>query len=38
LTTNFFSQFKVQYRRADRPASGSLKDELAFLLGVGWKF
>jgi putative salt-induced outer membrane protein YdiY len=38
LTRNFFSQFKVRYRRADRPAMGSLKDDLAFLLGVGWKF
>jgi putative salt-induced outer membrane protein YdiY len=38
LTNNFFSQFKVQYRRADRPAAGLLKDDLGFLLGVGWKF
>lgn len=38
LTKSFFSQFKVQYRRADRPAPGLLKDDLAFLLGVGWKF
>jgi putative salt-induced outer membrane protein YdiY len=38
LTASFFSQFKVQYRRADRPAAGSVKDDLAYLLGVGWKF
>jgi putative salt-induced outer membrane protein YdiY len=38
LTKNFFSQFKVQYRRNDRPAPGLLKDDLDFLLGVGWKF
>ena len=38
FTKNFFSQFKVVYRRNDRPASGALKDDLSFLLGVGWSF
>jgi len=38
LLKNFFAQFKVVYKRNDRPASGALKDDLAFLLGVGWLF
>jgi putative salt-induced outer membrane protein YdiY len=38
LLKNFFAQFKVVYKRNDRPAHGSLKDDLAFLLGVGWAF
>jgi|GEM_PF-377858 len=38
FTKSFFSQFKVVYRRNDRPATGAEKDDLSFLLGVGWKF
>jgi hypothetical protein len=38
FTKNFFSEFKVVYHRNDHPPVGSLKDDLAFLLGVGWKF
>lgn len=38
LTKSFFAQFKVLYRRNDRPAAGALKDDLTYLLGVGWTF
>jgi putative salt-induced outer membrane protein YdiY len=38
LVKNFFAQFKVVYKRNDRPAPDALKDDLAFLLGVGWAF
>jgi putative salt-induced outer membrane protein YdiY len=38
LTKSFFSEFKIVYHRNDHPPTGSLKDDLAYLLGVGWKF
>jgi putative salt-induced outer membrane protein YdiY len=38
LTKSFFTEFKVVYQRNDRPAPRTFKDDLAFLLGVGWKF
>ena len=38
LTKTFFSEFKVNYHRNDHPLPGTLKDDLAFLLGVGWQF
>jgi putative salt-induced outer membrane protein YdiY len=38
LTKNFFSQLKVVYHRNDFPASGFVKDDVSFLLGIGWAF
>lgn len=38
LTDHFFAQFKIDYKRNDNPAGGLLKDDLQFLLGVGWGF
>jgi putative salt-induced outer membrane protein YdiY len=38
LTKSFFSEFKVVYHRNDRPPTGFLKDDLMYLLGVGWQF
>jgi putative salt-induced outer membrane protein YdiY len=38
LTKNFFSQLSVVYHRNDRPPPGFVKDDLMFLLGVGWSF
>jgi len=38
LTKSFFSEFKVLYHRNDHPLPGTLKDDLDFLLGVGWTF
>ena len=38
FTKKFFSELKVVYKRNDRPAPGTLKDDLAFLVGLGWKF
>jgi putative salt-induced outer membrane protein YdiY len=38
VTKAFFTQFKVVYKRNDDPPADTLKDDLSFLLGVGWKF
>jgi hypothetical protein len=38
LTKSFFSEFKVEWKRDSTPAPGSLKNDLRFLLGVGWQF
>jgi len=38
LTKSIFTEFKVVYQRNDSPPAGRLKDDLMYLLGVGWKF
>ncbi len=38
LTDNFFSQFKILYKRDSTPAEGSLKNDLLYTIGVGWQF
>jgi putative salt-induced outer membrane protein YdiY len=38
FTKHFFAEFKVVYRRNDRPPVGTLKDDLAYIAGLGWKF
>ena len=38
LSKSFFSEFKVLYQRDSTPAAGAQKDDLRFLLGVGWQF
>jgi putative salt-induced outer membrane protein YdiY len=38
ITKQFFSEFKVVYRRNDNPPAGTQKDDLEFLAGLGWKF
>jgi putative salt-induced outer membrane protein YdiY len=38
LTENMFSELKIQYQRDSTPAPGALKNDVRFLLGVGWSF
>src|SRR5205814_8576703 len=38
LTKTMFSELKVQYVRDSTPAPGAEKDDVRFLLGVGWTF
>jgi putative salt-induced outer membrane protein YdiY len=38
LTTNMFSEFKVQYSRDSTPAPGADKNDVRFLLSIGWTF
>jgi putative salt-induced outer membrane protein YdiY len=38
FTKRLFGEFKIVYRRNDDPPAGTLKDDLEFLAGVGWKF
>ncbi len=38
LTNNFFSQFKILYKRDSTPAEGSLENDLLYTVGVGWEF
>lgn len=38
LTDKMFAQFRVEWKRDSTPAAGSLKNDLMYSLGVGWKF
>ena len=38
LTKRFFGEFKIVYRRNDNPPANTLKDDLEYYAGVGWKF
>lgn len=38
LTKSFFTVFKAEWRRDSTPAPGSLKNDLRYVLGVGWQF
>jgi putative salt-induced outer membrane protein YdiY len=38
LAANFFSEFKVQYQRDSTPAPGALKNDVRFIVGLGWTF
>lgn len=38
LTKNFFTEFKVEYKRDSTPAPDALKNDLRYVLGVGWQF
>jgi putative salt-induced outer membrane protein YdiY len=38
LVENIFAELKVQYQRDSTPAPGAQKDDVRFLLGVGWTF
>jgi hypothetical protein len=38
ISKSFFTEFKVEWRRDSTPAPGALKNDLRFLLGVGWAF
>ncbi len=38
LTKTMFSELKVQYQRDSTPAPGAEKNDIRFLLGLGWAF
>jgi hypothetical protein len=38
ITGNIIGQFKAEYKRDSVPASGSLKNDLLYLVGFGWQF
>jgi putative salt-induced outer membrane protein YdiY len=38
LTTNMFSEFKVEWRYDSTPAPGANDNDLRYTIGVGWKF
>jgi putative salt-induced outer membrane protein YdiY len=38
LTASMFSEFKVELKRDSQPAEGALKNDLRYILGVGWSF
>lgn len=38
LTKTFFTEFKVELKRDSSPAPGALKNDLRYILGVGWTF
>lgn len=38
LTKSFFAEFKVELKRDSTPAEGAQKNDLRYVLGVGWKF
>lgn len=38
VTKNFFSEFKVEWKRDSTPAPGALQNDTRFVLGVGWSF
>jgi putative salt-induced outer membrane protein YdiY len=38
LTKSFFTEFKVEWKRDSTPAPGALKNDLRYVLGVGWQF
>lgn len=38
LVGDFFAEFKTEWKRDSTPAPGALKNDLRYLLGVGWMF
>lgn len=38
ITKTFFTEFKVEWKRDSTPAPGALKNDLRYVLGVGWAF
>jgi putative salt-induced outer membrane protein YdiY len=38
LAKDFIGQFKVEYRRDSTPADGALKNDLLYMIGLGWQF
>lgn len=38
LAKDFIGQFKVEYRRDSTPADGALKNDLLYMVGLGWQF
>jgi hypothetical protein len=38
LVKNFFAEFKIEWKRDSTPAPNAEKNDLRYLLGVGWNF
>ena len=38
MTKTLFAEFKIQYQRDSTPATDSEKNDLRYLLGIGWQF
>jgi hypothetical protein len=38
MTQSFFIEAKVELTHNSTPASGNVKDDLRYIMGVGWKF
>jgi putative salt-induced outer membrane protein YdiY len=38
FTAAFFTEFRVEWKRDSEPAPGADKNDLRYILGVGWKF
>jgi hypothetical protein len=38
ITTALYSEFRVEWKRDSDPAPGAEKNDLRYVLGVGWKF
>ena len=38
FSKTFFTEFKLLYQRDSTPAPGALKNDLRYILGVGWNF
>ncbi|HEY7090576.1 MAG TPA: DUF481 domain-containing protein [Tepidisphaeraceae bacterium] len=38
ITKVLFSEFKVEWKRDSSPAPGAEKNDLRYILGIGWKF
>ncbi len=38
MTKSFFIEAKVELTHNSQPASGNVKDDLKYIMGVGWKF
>lgn len=38
FTDRFFGQFKIQYKRDSTPAEEALKNDVQYMVGVGWSF
>lgn len=38
MTKTMFSEFRVEWKRDSTPAPGADKNDLKYILGIGWKF
>ena len=38
LVKNFVAQFKIEYKRDSTPADEALKNDVLYLIGLGWQF
>jgi hypothetical protein len=38
MTARMFTQFKIEWKYDAEPAPGAEKNDLRYILGVGWQF